>query len=303
MPSVPSAFLTLSAIGGTGVHVFFLCSGIGLYGSYLKQSITFPKLIKKRFVRIYLPYIAVVVLSFFLPWLYDKTDRVAALLSHVFLFKMFVPAYEMSFGTHFWFLSTLFQLYALFLPLCFLKRKLGGKPFFLCCFGISVLWWVFCFVFELGEIRIWGSFCLQYLWEFAAGFLLAERFYQKNPIRLHPVLLGVFAVCGIGLQASMALFSEYLKIFNDIPALLGYASLALLLLRIPLIQKACRAVSVFSYEFYLLHILVIATVFYAASPNGLLQEAGIGILALLATLGAARGYHRLIAACSRKNRY
>lgn len=38
MPNIPSILRKLSSIGGTGVHVFFLCSGFGLYLSYLHNK-------------------------------------------------------------------------------------------------------------------------------------------------------------------------------------------------------------------------------------------------------------------------
>ena len=44
---LPSKIVTLSAIGGSGVHVFFLCSGIGLYFSYLNKKVSFMEFIKK----------------------------------------------------------------------------------------------------------------------------------------------------------------------------------------------------------------------------------------------------------------
>lgn len=48
MSNVPSILNKLSAIGGTGVHVFFLCSGLGLYLSYLKKKTTFTQFLKKE---------------------------------------------------------------------------------------------------------------------------------------------------------------------------------------------------------------------------------------------------------------
>ena len=45
---LPSKIVTLSAIGGSGVHVFFLCSGIGLYLSYLNKKVSFMEFIKKK---------------------------------------------------------------------------------------------------------------------------------------------------------------------------------------------------------------------------------------------------------------
>ena len=86
LPSIPHKLSTMSSIGGTGVHVFFLCSGIGLYLSYLKKRISYWDFIRKRFRKIYLSYIVVVLISFYIPWMYAGGDRITALLSHIFLF-------------------------------------------------------------------------------------------------------------------------------------------------------------------------------------------------------------------------
>lgn len=130
MPSIPSPIITLSAIGGTGVHVFFLCSGIGLYTSYLHNNLGFTEFLKKRFSKVYTPYILVVMVSFLLPWMYTEEHKAAALLSHIFLYKMFIPEYMESFGEQFWFVSTIFQLYLLFIPMCLWKEKLRNNKSF-----------------------------------------------------------------------------------------------------------------------------------------------------------------------------
>ena len=43
------------AFGGAGVHVFILCSGFGLYLSYLRKPLGYVAFLKKRFTRIYMP--------------------------------------------------------------------------------------------------------------------------------------------------------------------------------------------------------------------------------------------------------
>ena len=292
MPSIPSPIITLSAIGGTGVHVFFLCSGIGLYTSYLHHQTGYGEFLKKRFLKIYVPYILVVILSFFLPWMYEGDAKGTALLSHIFLFKMFVPQFEESFGVQFWFVSTILQLYLLFIPMCRIKNKLGNNKLFASLFlGLSVLWWIFCYCADVGHIRIWGSFCLQYIWEFALGFVLAEALYKGGSYRIKNVYLLVLAVAGIGLQAGLAMFSDVLKVFNDIPGLVGYASLALWLSHIPFVKKLCGKLSAFSYEYFLVHMLLFMTSFYLVNPQGLLMECLLGGISMIAALALAWGYH------------
>ena len=175
MSALPAKIYKLSMVGGTGVHVFFLCSGMGLYLSYLNKRTGYMEFLKKRFVKIYVPYILVVLVSFCLPWMYEGDDRVMALLSHVFLFKMFVPRYESSFGTQFWFMSTLIQFYLVFIPMCILKEKINdNRKFFGIFMFVSVIWWIVCYALGVSDERVWSSFFLQYIWEFALGMVLAE---------------------------------------------------------------------------------------------------------------------------------
>ena len=295
MPSMPPRINTLAAIGGTGAHVFFLCSGIGLYLSYLKRKMDYAEFLKKRFIKIYIPYILVIILSFFLPWMYHRDDRFLALLSHIFLFKMFVPRFESSFGTQFWFLSTIIQLYLLFIPMCLLKEKLrNNKLFFGLFLGVSVCWWILCYALGIANERIWSSFCLQYIWEFALGIVLADAFAKGKVYRTNQFVLLIVAVAGIGLQAGMAVVSDELTVFNDIPALFGYGALALLLMNLSPIRKAAIWLSDFSYEYYLVHILVFETLYHITGKSGLMQQCVVGCIGILLAIGAAFLYHKLI---------
>lgn len=295
MNAVPTQIHTLSAIGGTGVHVFFLCSGMGLYLSYLKRKTGFLQFLNKRFAKIYCPYIIVVIASCCLPWLYKGSDKVIALLSHIFLFKMFVPHYTGSFGAHFWFISTIIQMYLLFIPLCLLKDKLKNNKLFFCiCLGISILWWIFCDLLDIGSIRIWGSFCLQYIWEFALGFVIADALYNGKTYRLSNAVLLTVAVIGIGLQAFMAITSKRLEVFNDIPGLFGYTALALLLSNITFIKTFCIKVSSFSYEFYLVHMGIFSALFYFFAPQSLVLQCIVAAIALIVSIAAAYLYHVVI---------
>lgn len=225
-----------ASLGGTGVHVFFFCSGFGLYLSYLRKRTNYIEFIKRRVVKIYIPYFFVILTLFYMPFIEVEGNRLGALFSHIFLYKMFVPQYYSSFGV-FWFVSTIFQFYFAFIPLCVLKEKVGTKRFLLVCSGISICWWIITGVTGLNTIRPIGSFFLQYLWEFAFGMIIAETLFQGNSIRISNVLLLIIAIVGVTVEAILAFSSfSYGKIFNDVPALFGYGAIALLLYQIPVIR-------------------------------------------------------------------
>ncbi len=289
---IPEMALKIAGIGGTGVHAFFLCSGIGLYLSYEKRKMTYVQFLKRRFSKIYLPYIIIVLISFFIPWMYKKEDRVAALMSHVFLYKMFIPEYEESFGVHFWFISTIIQFYFLFIPLYrIMKRCKNNKVFGCIMLLISVIWWCICWLLGLSEIRIFKSFFLQYLWEFALGMILADKLLDGKKLVVTVLQLIVFATVGMALQLVMALSSESLKLFNDIPALVGYISLALLVMKFDFIRQICIKISDFSFEFYLVHIIVFSSVFHFIRPYGIEIQFPGAILAFVLAVIIGYLYH------------
>lgn len=108
---LPNILMKASSVGGAGVHVFILCSGFGLYLSYLRKPLAYGDFLKRRFTKVYLPYILVVMIST-LYWGYLIGDDVLQpFLGSIFLYKMFVPSLECAFGTHMWFVSTIIQFY------------------------------------------------------------------------------------------------------------------------------------------------------------------------------------------------
>lgn len=99
---------------------------------------------------------------------------------------------------------------------------------------ISLLWATIVGWLGYEDYRPWGSFFLQYLWEFALGMWLAEKVKMEgwtegrlmNKLNIWHILLGMIA--GMGLSALMAWNGGYLKLYNDIPSLVGYTSMLLL---------------------------------------------------------------------------
>ena len=52
----------LDAFGGSGVHVFILCSVFGLYLSHLNNPLRYANFLKKRFLKVYWTYAYIVIL-------------------------------------------------------------------------------------------------------------------------------------------------------------------------------------------------------------------------------------------------
>ena len=290
---VPAILATASKLGGAGIHAFFLCSGFGLTLSQLRKPLTPVQFFKRRFAKVYLPYIPVVVLSAALPFLYGGEDRLAALLSHVFLFKMFVPAYNISFGAQFWFISTIFQFYAVFPLLERLRMALKETRFFLLCCCTSLCWMILTAATGLYEERIWGSFFLQYLWEFALGMCLGLRFSEGrlDLRRLKLPMVSAVTAGSLGVYALMALRGGSLSAFNDVFGAAAFCGICFLLYQIPFLRPLMNRINGYSYELYLLHILVFSACEALLSP--LLPNFIWCLLALPLAILCASLYSRL----------
>ena len=293
--NIPQWMRFAASLGGTGGHVFVFCSGFGLYLSYLRKPEGFRTFIKKRFIKIYVPYALFIIIEFFLPHSADRTVLLRQLLSHVFLYKMFFEKYTISFGLQFWFISTIFQLYLLFYPLCIFRKKSSRRNLVLLGLALSIGWWILMEITGLGEKRIWGSFCLQYLWEFTLGMATAEYLYNCSEVHISVRFLCIAAIVGLALQALMAMIGGWAAAFNDIPALFGYGSAALLLWFYGkrVIYQFFLWIDGISYEWFLVHTTVFAR-FYGNVRQLLPYEGLLAMFALLLSIAAAWIYAALM---------
>lgn len=251
--SLPKLMNTAFSIGGTGVHIFFFCSGFGLYMSHMEKPLRFTEFIKKRYFKIYVPYILVVGISALVPYMYDG-NRLGAFLSHLFLYKMFIPEYESSFGAQLWYISTLFQFYFVFIFLVKAKERIGNtNAFMVICSVFSLTWWIASAWTGIAEERIWGSFFLQYLWEFALGMVISEHLKNGKEIKIDKLALVIIAILGIGIAGTTKIIGGFWTTFNDVFAMSGYGALALLIytLGIGWVNRFVMYTSSISYELYL----------------------------------------------------
>ena len=189
---LPSFLNKAASFGGAGVHVFILCSGFGLYLSYLHNPLSYSDFMKRRFGKVYLPYIIIILLSAVWDYYLSRTLNWKAVLSHVFLYKMFVPEYESSFGGQMWFISTIIQFYIVWPLMVRLVRMKWGILYGLL---ISLAWATFVGLLGLEEERVWNSFFLQYVWEFVVGMWLAGKYYHTPDLLSVPkwgyILMGI----------------------------------------------------------------------------------------------------------------
>ncbi len=256
--------------GGTGVHLFFLLSGFGLALS--KTPLSPIAFYRRRLTKVWLPYTLALTISLLAAISFDLfPDRLAAWLAGVLLYQMFFESWIQSFGGHFWFISAIMQFYLVFPLLIWAKNHWGDRRFLLTCLALSVLWWLIVYYTGKGDQRTWNSFLLQFLWEFGLGMLLASRLpaTAQSPAWLQNTRWnnpGILLLVGVGFTGIMILMifkmGDAGKIFNDVPALLGYTALSLFVYQIstrflPFLKRFFCWVGGFSFSLYLVHVLVL----------------------------------------------
>lgn len=263
----------LIMFGGAGVHVFFLCSGFGLFYSHLNKPLNYANFLKKRFFKIYKPYIISVALWSI--WEFFRTQQIplTEISSHVFLWKMFSIKYDTSLCYAYWFISTILQFYLCW-PLI-VKLMKCKKGLFIAIF-ISLCWSTTVGLLNYEEQRPWSSFFLQYLWEFCLGMYLANQYYnyntQKTDIsttlfniknwKYHYIFIGI--IIGMSTTGIMGFRGGFLKLYNDMPSLIAFSFCAILIYKASpnILGRIFCFFDQFSYELYLTHALIYAVYFY-----------------------------------------
>jgi peptidoglycan/LPS O-acetylase OafA/YrhL len=141
-------------------------------GFLYDKPLPYKDFLKRRFGKVWVPY-AIAVLLWGLWYLIAKGYfPLSEVASHLLLYKMFSTELDTSLCYPYWFISTIVQLY-LFWPLIVraYRMRWGGRILLI----ISLLWSTIVGLLGLEEERPWGSFFLQYLWEFGLGMWIAER--------------------------------------------------------------------------------------------------------------------------------
>lgn len=143
---------------------------------------------------------------------------------------------------------------------------------------ISLVWATVVGLLGYEDMRPWGSCFLQYLWEFVLGMWLADKyassFSKVNALLEDPKNLKWWwliggAVVGMGLTGAMGWIGGILKLYNDIPSLMGYLSLLLIVYKVSCsfgcltwLKNFFTWASSFGYELYLVYSLVYVVMGY-----------------------------------------
>lgn len=284
--------------GGAGVHVFILCSGFGLKLSSLNKPLSYVNFLKRRFTKVYNPYVIMVLVWSLWIFLTKHTYPLIEASSHAFLWKMFSPEYHTSLCYPYWFISTIMQFYIAW-PV--IEKLMSYRYGLLVSIVISLIWSSLVGFLGYEDMRPWGSCFLQYLWEFCLGIFLASKHHLSRDNGGISKLLFIEnyklwwcvsgAVLGCGIMLGMSKFGGILKLYNDIPSLFGYLSCALLVCKVgkSLATRFFCWINGFGYELYLVHSLTFSIILYfweKILPSYIL----LPICFVVAFLGAY-GYH------------
>lgn len=246
--------------GGAGVHLFFFVSGFGLTKSSYSTYFNF---LKRRLNKVLIPYYITITLIFLTNlFAHIYPHGLKEYLSHILLYKMFVPKYEETFGIQFWFVSTIIQFYLVF-PLLLLALKSKKSHILLPLFVIiSLTYSLLISISPFSTERVFNGFFLQYLWEFVLGMLIAQKNILDRLISKPIYYYLVAAVINIGITGLLAIKGGQTgKNFNDIFSFAAYTSVVIILYRIgdkylPIANKYILLISAFSYSLYLTHMII-----------------------------------------------
>ncbi len=289
--------------GGTGVHLFVLLSGFGLYLSFINKPLNYPMFLKKRLTKVYIPYIVVVLISAFISTLIPVFDNsIYALGGHIFLYKMFDERIIGSYGYPLWFISMILQFYFTFHVFVWLKSKLKNNAFLILGFVIYIVWATTVFLLGKESERIWYSFFLQYVWEFSLRMVIADKLSKNEKILGENYSQFVIIVIGLICSATYGIlalkFGEIGKLYNDVFALTGYSLLSIFLYNLQLkpINQFFIFVGKISLSVYLLHILVLSILIALMKDLHLIY---IIIISTLAIMPISFAYQKMINALYR----
>ena len=282
---LPSFLLTTIRFGGTGIHLFIFISGFGLYLSHLRKAISYPAFLKRRLSKVYIPYIIIVLISALIALIIPIYDNsFYALGGHLLFYKMFDESIIGSYGYPLWFISMMMQFYLAFPLILWLRKVFSGHSFLVASFIISLSWSALVLYMGNESLRIWNSFFLQYLWEFALGFSVAKWLQKKNyqfELKIRPWQSLSLGLLASGIYAAAALKGgDQAMLFNDLPALFGYSLLAIWLYQVA--NNKIKSFFLFtgriSYSLYLMHALCLMIVLQFKEDTNLLILLGGGLM-------------------------
>lgn len=298
MTSLPMIIKYAANVGSSGVLIFFFCSGFSLHYVYRRKQPNFFDFIKNKIKKIYIPYIGIILVSAVIPVMdvSEGGNRIIAILSHVFQFRIFSKMYFSVFGGHWWYLGTLFQFYLLFFLMEKILRKIGGTKYGILCVAISCGYVISIAILGLESNVVLSRLCLKYFMEFGLGMVVAERYLDKQLEKhnvVQPIVLvtGLLGVVLLGVSSKTAIG----RLLNDIPGFFGIICLFYwsYKLNVKWFHKGILWISKISFEWYMTHMMVFSCIFWFSDAT-LQMDFICAVCALVISCLVAIAYQKLI---------
>ncbi len=275
--------------GYVGVFLFFVISGFCIHLSRAKAQATnkapvgFTAFWKRRFRRLYPPYLIALILYLAITAFTTKfeltTFYVWDVVSHLLMLHNLDSHTVYSINGVFWTLAIEEQLYLAYFLLIFLRQRWGWKGTLAACLVARVLWFIMSTAFrERYKVDIpisEGAASHWFTWALGAVSVEAMFGLVKLPRWLYRGWLAVvFLAASVGLTFLLPIVERIGRPFHDglwlfLHPLWGMGFFVLLnrfvlaesrwraLLRTPVLIKGLAAIGLFSYSLYLTHELVV----------------------------------------------
>lgn len=96
--------------------------------------------------------------------------------------------------------------------------------------------------------------------------LVAEYLVKRKIVRFNNIFVIMASIVGIGFAGISKIIGGLMESINDIFAFFGYGAIAILMYQVIPFRKIMPRISRYSYDIYLLHILVFSTI-HQIIPN------------------------------------
>jgi peptidoglycan/LPS O-acetylase OafA/YrhL len=281
--------LPMIRFGYVGVFLFFVISGFCIHLSRAraqvedKQPVSFTAFWKRRFRRLYPPYLIALILylgiTAFTTTFQFTPFYVWDVVSHLLMLHNLDSHTVYSINGVFWTLAIEEQLYLAYFLLLFLRHRWGWQRTLVVCLIARVLWFVACTaIHERYQLDIPISEAAASHWfTWALGALSVEAMFGlvKLPRWLYRGRLAlIFLAAAVGLTFVLPKVEQFSRFFHDslwlfLHPLWGLGFFVLLnrfvlaesrwraALRTPFLIKLLAGIGLFSYSLYLTHELVV----------------------------------------------
>jgi peptidoglycan/LPS O-acetylase OafA/YrhL len=281
--------LPMIRFGYVGVFLFFVISGFCIHLSRAKAQVEnkppvgFTAFWKRRFRRLYPPYLIALILYLGIAAFTTKFQLtpfyVWDVVSHVLMLHNLDSHTVYSINGVFWTLAIEEQLYLAYFLLLFLRKRWGWQRTLMACLGARVLWFILCLAIrERYQLEIpisEGAASHWFTWALGAVSVEAMFGLVKLPRWLYRGWLALaFLAASVGLTFLLPKAEEFNRPLHDVlwlflHPLWGLGFFILLnrfvlaesrwraAFRKPALIKGLAAIGLFSYSLYLTHELVV----------------------------------------------